>query len=53
MQLGNTKIVPNLGLEEYKKFWKRKREETVTSTFGLHVGHYKALVQNEKILNVR
>ncbi len=42
----------HLSLEEYKKFWKRKKEGTVTSPFGLHVGHYKAACQNDLILNV-
>ena len=43
---------PYISLEDYKKFWKRKREETATSPFGLHVGHYKAATQKEEILNV-
>ena len=42
----------SLSLEEYKKFWRKKREDTVTSPFGLHVGHFKAAVQREEILNV-
>ena len=43
---------PHLSLEEYKRFWRKKREETVTSPFGLHVGHFKAATQQDEILNV-
>ena len=47
------KIVrPKLTLEEYKQFWRKKKEATLTSPFGLHVGHYKAALQQEEILNV-
>ena len=50
---GALKIIePQLTIEEYKQFWKKKKEETVTSPFGLHVGHFKAALQNVKILNV-
>jgi len=45
-------IKAKLSLEEYRKFWKKKREETVTSPFGLHVGHFKAAIQHDGILNV-
>ena len=45
-------IKPILPLEEYKQFWKKKRETTVTSPYGLHVGHYKAATLHPKILNV-
>ena len=45
-------VKPILSLEEYKAFWKKKREETATSPFGLHVGHFKAATQNNEILNV-
>ena len=38
--------------EEYKAFWKKKRENTVTSPFGLHVGHYKAICEDENLLEV-
>ena len=31
---------------------KKKRETTVTSPFGLHVGHYKAALFNPRILEV-
>ncbi len=47
-----TPVKPRLSLEEYKSFWKKKREETATSPFGLHVGHFKAATQNDNILNV-
>ncbi len=30
----------------------KKQEATVTSPFGLHVGHYKAAMQKTAILNV-
>ena len=43
---------PELSLEEYHNFWKKKRETTVTSPFGLHVGHYKAALHKLNILNV-
>ncbi len=42
----------NLLLEEYQSFWKEKHENTVTSPYGLHVGHYKAATMNVKILGV-
>ncbi len=45
-------VQPHLTLEEYKLFWKKKRETTVTSPFGLHVGHYKASLQKLTILDV-
>ena len=45
-------VTPTLLLEDYKMFWKKKRETTVTSPFGLHVGHYKAALSHLGILNV-
>lgn len=45
-------IKPLLHLEEYQTFWRKKRETTVTSPYGLHVGHYKTATFNLKILNV-
>ena len=45
-------VRPTLSLEEYKLFWKKKRETTVTSPYGLHVGHYKAAINKLQILNV-
>ena len=45
-------VKPTLTLQEYKTFWKKKKEETATSPFGLHVGHYKAAIKKEEILNV-
>jgi len=47
-----TKVKADLSLEEYKRFWKKKKEETVTSPFGLHIGHFKAAVENEEVLDV-
>ena len=46
------RIKPTLLLEEFYNFWKKKQESTVTSPFGLHVGHYKAAMLNLKILEV-
>ena len=40
----------NITIEEYKKFWKKKREITATSPFGLHIGHYKSVLQHDDIL---
>ena len=34
-------------LEQYKAFWKSKRETTATSTFGLHIGYYKSVLDSE------
>ena len=34
-------------LEQYKAFWKAKRETTATSPFGLHIGHYKIVLDSE------
>ena len=45
-------VTPTLTLDEYRLFWKRKRETTVTSPHGLHVGHYKAALHKLAILNV-
>jgi len=39
--------------KEYRQFWTRKRETTTTSPFGLHIGHYKAGLQNETICNIQ
>ncbi len=52
LKVGHKTVVPTLSLVDYRQFWKRKREDTVTSPFGLHVGHYKASTQNLPILNV-
>ena len=38
--------------EEFKRFWINKRESTATSPFGLHIGHYKSVVNDEEILEV-
>ena len=45
-------VRPTLTIEEYYSFWKKKRETTVTSPYGLHVGHYKAATHSIKILAV-
>ena len=46
------KVNAELSLAEYKRFWKKKKEETATSPFGLHIGHYKAATEKDEILNV-
>ena len=53
-RMGRTlkKVKAELSLAEYKHFWKKKKEETVTSPFGLHIGHYKAAIEQDDILNV-
>ena len=53
-RMGRTlkKVKAELSLEEYKSFWKKKKEETVTSPSGLHIGHYKAAIEQDDILNV-
>ena len=45
-------VKPVLSFEEYKVFWKKKRENTVTSPYGLHIGHYKAAIMRPSILDV-
>ena len=35
-------------MKEYRKFWANKREITVTSPFGLHIGHYKSVLGKEE-----
>ena len=45
-------VKPVLSFEEYRNFWKKKRENTVTSPYGLHVGHYKVAVSYPSILEV-
>ena len=35
-------------MKEYRKFWANKRETTVTSPFGLHIGHYKSVWGKEE-----
>ena len=47
-------VKTDVTLKEYREFWKKKRETTVTSPFGLHIGHYKSALQQEaqEILDV-
>ena len=45
-------VRPDILLEDYRQFWQKKRETTVTSPYGLHTGHYKAAVHKLAILNV-
>ena len=39
-------------LKEYKSFWKKKRENTATSPFGLHVGHYKVTAEDDTTADI-
>ena len=41
-----------MNMEEYKSFWNNKRETTVISYFGLHIGHYKISLETESIANI-
>ena len=51
--ISNMNIIhPTLSLEEYRDFLKKKNEKTVTSPFGLHLGHYKSALQEQQILEV-
>ena len=34
----------NISEMHYRDFWKRKRETTVTSPYGLHIGHYRSVI---------
>ena len=45
-------VKPYISLSEYRQFWKKKKEVTVTSPFGLHIGHFKAVLDKPAILNV-
>ena len=44
----------NITLKQYRKFWQKKRESTATSPYGLHIGHYRSVleIQYEDILSV-
>ena len=46
-------VNPMITEEEYKKFWRKKRESTATSPFGLHVGHYKAAVESSTLVKIQ
>ena len=39
-------------IQDYKNFWRKKRETTVTSPYGLHIGHYKAILQEDDIVEL-
>ena len=41
-----------MNMEDYRSFWNKKRESTVTSPFGLHIGHYKTSLDNESIAQI-
>ena len=45
--LGSVNV--DITIEEYSNFWKHKRETTVTSPFGLHIGHYRSSLQIEAV----
>ena len=32
-----------LSIEQYRDFWNKKKENTATSPFGLHIGHFKSV----------
>ena len=34
----------DIKLEQYRQLWKKKQETTVTSPFGLHIGHYRSVI---------
>ena len=34
----------SLSLDKYRDFWQKKRENTATSPFGLHIGHFKSVL---------
>ena len=44
----------DLSIKQYRKFWKDKKENTATSPFGLHIGHFKSVLseENEDILDI-
>ena len=39
-------------LDQYRQFWKNKKEVTVTSPFGLHIGHFKSVLKHDLILEI-
>ena len=43
-----------ISLKQYREFWKKKRETTATSPFGLHIGHFKSVldIEHKDILEV-
>ena len=44
----------HITMEQYMEFWKFKRESTVTSPYGLHIGHFRSCLgkHGEDILDV-
>lgn len=42
----------DVSLDEYQRFWFKKRETSATSPFGLHIGHYCSLLSFDDILEV-
>ena len=42
----------DINIDEFKRYWIKKRESTATSPYGLHIGHYKSVVNDENILEV-
>ena len=38
----------NITLKQYKDFWRAKRETTATSPFGLHIGHYRSVLDADQ-----
>ena len=47
------KVTVEVELAEYQQFWRKKRETTATSPFGLHIGHYKAVLGEEDLLEIQ
>ena len=39
----------DITIEQYIDFWKHKRETTVTSPFGIHIGHYRSVLQIQDV----
>ena len=35
--------------DDFRKYWKKAREETSSSTCGIHFGHYRAATKSDKI----
>ena len=46
------KVDVEISIEDYKRFWTKKRESTATSPFGLHIGHYKIACGDDEILEI-
>ena len=49
IRLTNTKIDIMITTEEFQYFWKRVRERTASSIFGIRYGHYKACAHSDRV----